>query len=375
MYSSSYLFSFSEFEQLQERAVEIKETLLPAKKKTVRREHIVEDLTDIYSTDKDMIYHNLDLQVAGEPAMDIDGVKREVFCLFFKQLLIKFFVGDKELVPQLDPKILFTGFFETVGRIISHAFVLTGFFPVGICKAAIHMMLTGKASTEKIMSSFVNHLCERERYVVRKVMDGKDLSDMDALCFLGVLSFHGCKTSPKTEDRQRTVENVAATSLLCKPLFCYGRVFAGMNCYPLLWIRMSDTVIDEMYNKMKPKADDIVRLINYEYTELKEDETLRQFIDIRSAEERIQQFLERYVESRSDDQLADLLQFWTGSNISIVPCLFVAFNSLQWLARRPLVSACIGQITLSRYYISYEEFEAEMTTCLKSEEAGKFDSI
>ena len=198
------------------------------------------------------------MEIEGEPALDVDGVKREVFSLFFKTLAGMYFVGSKEMIPQLDPRILFTGFYETVGRIISHCFVLTGFFPISICRAAVHMMLTGKASTKCIMASFLNHIVERERSVVEKVMAGQQLNSCDYLSFLSVLSFHGCLSSPKAEDRLSIVENVAASSLLCKPLFCYGRIFAGMNAYPLLWLGVTGEVVDELYSRLQPSAESVV---------------------------------------------------------------------------------------------------------------------
>ena len=134
---------------------------------------------------------------------------------------MRYFVGNGEMIPQLDPRIVFTGFLETIGRIISHAFILVGMFPVNICKASWHLMLTGTVSRETIMRSFLGHLTERERNVIEKAIEGKVLSDIDALSFLSVLSSHGCKSSPSAQDRLCTLDSVAGTSLLCKPLFCY----------------------------------------------------------------------------------------------------------------------------------------------------------
>ena len=46
-----------------------------------------------------LIHHRLNVQIDGEPAIDAKGVKSTVF---FKSLLMKFFVGNSEMGPQLD---------------------------------------------------------------------------------------------------------------------------------------------------------------------------------------------------------------------------------------------------------------------------------
>lgn len=334
----------------------------------------MKELTDVYTVNKNLIFSDVIMEIEGEPALDVDGVKREVFSLFFKTLASLYFVGAKEMIPQLDPRILFTGFYETVGRIISHCFVLTGFFPISICRAAVHMMLTGKSSTEAIMASFLNIIVERERSVVQKVIAGQQLKNSDSLCFLSILSFHGCLSSPKAEDRLSTVENVAATSLLCKPLYCYGRILAGMNAYPLLWIGVSADIVDELYSRLQPSAEAVVEAIHFVFTEVEEEATLRPLLDIRSAEERVKTYLERFVESRSESELADLLFFWTGSDLNIVPQLLVCFNATEGLAQRPIASTCAAQLNLSRMYVSYEEFATQFVHYLASEEAKHFDT-
>ena len=147
------------------------------------RENILKELTDVYTVNKNLIFSDVIMEIEGEPALDVDGVKREVFSLFFKTLASIHYVGANEMIPEMDPRMLFTGFYETFGRIISHCFVLTGFFPVSMCRVAVHMMLTGKASSKTIIASFLDHIVERERSVEQKVIAGQQLKNSDNLCF------------------------------------------------------------------------------------------------------------------------------------------------------------------------------------------------
>ena len=92
-------------------------------------------------------------------------------------------------------------------------------------------------------------------------------------------------SSPSAEDRLCTLENVAETSLLCKPLFCYGGLVASMYCYPLLWIGVPGTVMDNIYNSMRPCPDRITKMNHYEFTDLDEDASFSHYRTIRDAED------------------------------------------------------------------------------------------
>ena len=111
-------------------------------------------------------------------------------------------------------------------------------------------------------------------------MAGQQLISSDSQ-FFSVLSF----LSSKADDRLSVVVNVAASSLLYKPLFCYGRIFSGMN--PLLWLGVTGEVVGELYSRLQPSAESVVEAIHYSFTDVEEEVTLRTLLDIRSAEAQV----------------------------------------------------------------------------------------
>ena len=66
----------------------------------VEKERHFQELLDSYLSDKTLVHHYIQFQLEGEEAVDIDGVTREVFTIFFQHLMEKF-DGESEKVPSL----------------------------------------------------------------------------------------------------------------------------------------------------------------------------------------------------------------------------------------------------------------------------------
>ena len=75
---------FSAFDDLKERADEIKLSFTDIRTVKVNRDHIVTDLTEVYSVNEDRMFSDAIMEIEGEPPLHVGGVKREIFSLFFK---------------------------------------------------------------------------------------------------------------------------------------------------------------------------------------------------------------------------------------------------------------------------------------------------
>ena len=138
-----------------------------------------------------------------------------------------------------------------------------------------------------------------------------------------------------------------------------------MHCYPLTSLGINASVIDDIYNQMKTYAYSIVNTINYQYTDLEDHFTVGQYRNVKVAEERVKMYLERYIETLTLN-LQLLCSSGLEKELSVLSSLFVGFNVLQGTARQPTVNSCLGQLNLSRYYTSQEEFDKEMCLFLSS---------
>ena len=92
---------FSAFGDLKKRADEIKLSFTDIRTVKVNRDHIVTDLTEVYSVNEDLMFSDAIMEIEGEPPLDDGGVKWEVFSLFFMTLANMYFMGLKEMIPHL----------------------------------------------------------------------------------------------------------------------------------------------------------------------------------------------------------------------------------------------------------------------------------
>ena len=94
----------------------------------VGRLSVVDNLLKVYQQCPDICHHEIRVTFCNESGLDAGGLTRELFPLFWSSLQMKHFDGHVEKVPVLVPG--FENDYLTLGRILSHGFVLTGYFPL-----------------------------------------------------------------------------------------------------------------------------------------------------------------------------------------------------------------------------------------------------
>ena len=108
----------------------------------VHRETVKRDLLKTHENLREITQQLVTFSFHGEVGMDLDGLKREAYSLFWKQALEDYFEGSSTFVPRVSPEIE-ESTMRTLGHIISHQYVLTGIFPVHINRAFTVATLCG----------------------------------------------------------------------------------------------------------------------------------------------------------------------------------------------------------------------------------------
>ena len=126
----------------------------------VRRETVMRDLLKTYENSREITQQLVTFSFHGEVGMDLDGLKREAYSLFWKQALEDYFEGSSTFVPRVSPEIESTT--RTLRRIISHHHVLTGIFPVHINRAFMVATLCGRqaVSDKDLIEAFLEYISE-----------------------------------------------------------------------------------------------------------------------------------------------------------------------------------------------------------------------
>ncbi|XP_064645659.1 uncharacterized protein LOC135498997 [Lineus longissimus] len=150
---------------LQSAAMEIKTFIRVGVEKNmfISRESIL-NLMDYYRSDDQLTFHRINVTFEGENiAEDMDGLSREMFTCFLKAALSKYFEGSDAKGPKVDHDVMDTDVFSIIGKIISHAYVLLGYFPMSLCKASLCALFDPNVDSEMITSPFLKLLPPLER--------------------------------------------------------------------------------------------------------------------------------------------------------------------------------------------------------------------
>lgn len=85
-----------------------------------------------------------------------------------------------------------TDLYRTLGRVICHAYLLCGYWPVQFNRASLVAAMTSKVSSKLALDSFMETVFEREKNVLIALLDGKGRSE-ERVEVLGVLTRFDCR--------------------------------------------------------------------------------------------------------------------------------------------------------------------------------------
>ena len=131
------------YKKIEEKRMEALKILKGNVSILVNKENIVQDLLSIYK-DPSILEKNVSAFIEGTDATG-DGVIREVYSLFWDTFLSQS-DGDIEhtipIVPSLDQED-----YVSIGRIITHQFVLCGIFPIRVSQASMQHAILAMLQT------------------------------------------------------------------------------------------------------------------------------------------------------------------------------------------------------------------------------------
>ena len=157
-------------------------------------------MLNLYS-DNNVMGFLFNFNFLNEPALDFDGVKREAFTLFWEKVLPIYFEGTNSYVPRISPDIEET-MYTTLGRILSHGFLMVGVFPPSLNKVFFTALLSGKENVSD--QSFLEGLLDyvscydnlRLQEILEKCNSQVSLSDENIDFLLEFLSEFGVSKMP-----------------------------------------------------------------------------------------------------------------------------------------------------------------------------------
>ncbi|PFX12818.1 hypothetical protein AWC38_SpisGene23160 [Stylophora pistillata] len=209
------------FEDLKQRKMDVLDKLSGVTNVWVHRKTVMRDLLKTYENSREITQQLVTFSFHGEVGMDLDGLKREAYSLFWKQVLEDYFDGSSTFVPRVSPEIE-ESTMRTLGRIISHQYVLTGIFPVHINRAFMVAMLCGRqaVSDEDLIGDFLEYISENESQELKAIpaqSDQGELSGESCEFLLDFFSDYQVTKRPSASNLKSTLVQVAKNELLSKP--------------------------------------------------------------------------------------------------------------------------------------------------------------
>jgi hypothetical protein len=251
-------------------------------------------------------------------------------------------------------RVLSSDFWEVVGRVLVHGFVLAWYWPIELCQTTITAALTGHVSTHLTVQSFLQYVTDADSQVFQQLRDA--YGQVSQLTRLRVLSSYGSRQDVTEAKASSLMEQLALLTLVQQTVLRSHAAGSGLRCYPTLWLGVNEETLVSLYGSLTPSVEKILDAITPDHTEERES---------RFAEERVVGHLETFVASLEREDLGKLLVFWIGSNtLADSSTMTVSFNSLQGLQMRPLSATCSSTLTLSRLYTCQADLCVDMRAIL-----------
>lgn len=317
-----------------------------------------------YSSNKvdSILQTSLSVVFEGERATDLSGLTREVFSIYYRNMQERFFDGNVECVPRVDPQtcqLLSCSddtMFTTMGKIISHCYVLTGMFPIFISRVSLQsVLLNCPIGDELLTASFLRYVEEFEKDALLSIMN-HDNATIDEDVFDTVVALLSrCQASqlPTRDNIRQLICSVATSELVCRPTHALQAIYRGLiAAHPQLWNVISSQDLDRLYSDLVPTGRRVWQLICPVSSKLNQQE------------EKVYDFLRRFVMSLNPRMLGLFLRFVSGSSYAGSE-IKVDFNAQEaGFKRSPLANTCSPHLHLSTSYMSFTEFKSEFTSVL-----------
>ena len=331
---------------------------------TVGRLSVVDDLLKIYQERPHICNHEIRVTFHGERGLDAGGLTRELYPLFWNSLQSSFFDGNIEKVPMVTPRSETD--YVVIGKILSHGFVLTGFFPLYISVVCASYLLSGisNVSDDTLLHSFFNFLDLNEAKALQTCLSEKRILEEEQDNIISLFARFNSTAVPTSTNLEQLTKNVAKYALLCQPYFALDKMRSGMLAsHPSLWTQCNPVVASSLFIALMPSAIQVWEMvIEPEFNS--------------SIEARVFDYFRRFIHSISMELLCKLLQYITGKPQCSINSIKVTFClPASEFERRPTASTCASTVCLPTNYESFSSFSKEFSEILRNSHMWSFDAL
>ncbi|XP_066274374.1 uncharacterized protein [Branchiostoma lanceolatum] len=331
---------------------------------TVSRESIHADVIRLYSdTDRRTWTHQIRVTFKGEPSVDVKGVSREMFTIFWESVKQKSTAGSDVQLPISTPEYN-QRYWEAVGRALCHCYVLVGHYPVDVIPEVITLHILDKRPTKPaLQEAFLNTLTETERTLLKSLFDNytpenftskkTELRDFLINCEI--------QTMPTFQDFPEIFHRVAEFKVFEEPKAAILGIVSGFGeASAEVFKQVTTEDIHALYSSLQPTANNIIGKLELT-TQSRRGEGPRVF-----------SMLTSFLYNSNEDVCRKFLRYVTGSNLLSMEAIKVRVDP----GVRGIEShTCFNEIALPTFQecSSQEEFNQVWMTLLEDSAAWEYN--
>lgn len=270
--------------------------------------------------------------------------------------------GNFQKVPQVFPSNLPH---YHLGRFLSHAYVMTGYFPMCLSFVCAKVLLCSKeAVTDDDLTSSFNKFIDSFESEALGLCMSKQNDNLFKSVIIPMFSRFQVFSNPVPSKLPELVLTTARYCFIAKPYFALSEIRRGMlDSHPGLWSRCTNPcLVEAMYEVLTPTIPRVWNLIQEP-----------NFFSVN--QEVAFDYLRRFVHSLSSDLLVKFLCFVTGFSVCASEKMRIQFNSMEGFSRRPTSNTCSMVLHLPTSFQSYQTFSDEFKLILGSSEMWFFDAM
>ena len=192
--------------------------------------------------------------------------------------------------------------------------------------------VVGTVTNECLISSFMLLLPENEREILQCALNAEE--SFPTYEMIEILSDYGVQKCPTKENVKEILIQVSTTELVAKPFLCLNKLQEGMGPF---WKAVTSDEIGALYMLCSPTNTNVIPSL--------------QLHGDGQQENKVFQWLVRYLRSKNQQCVSRFLRFCTGSDI-VLPysSIKVRMENMSALSMRPKAQTCFRVLVIPKNY-------------------------
>ena len=308
--------------------------------------------------------------IKDEMARDLDGVKREIYSIFWDEITNQYFEGGKSVVPRVGPDVT-DELCQILGRAIIHSFLITGIWPIQLSKPFSVSVMVGEESItdDDFVDSFLEYVLEFEAEVLQKALNEAERGPFTATTqeqVLEVLSQFGLRCLPTHTNIRSLLVKTAKCELVQKVNRAINKFREGMQDMDTqIHANLQKEDVLQLYHELYPTPTKVLSLMKPDVDGV-----------LTKSQEEVYLHLKRYVNAADSATLKRFMRFVTGSSFLVAKEIKVIFHLS--IGRLPCLVAhtcgCTVDLPVGNY-MGFLDFRTQLDNILNHPESWKFTLV